>query len=71
MYFGGQIQTRVEDADAPDADGWIVLEMAFESFHQARERILGFGRGVEVLEPIALRQSVLDVAEQIVDLYSP
>jgi predicted DNA-binding transcriptional regulator YafY len=46
------------------------LELFFESLEAARERILGFGRGVEVLEPPALRGSVLDYAEQIVGLYS-
>jgi len=43
--------------------------LSFESFEAARDRILGFGRGVEVLEPVALRKSVLDFAEQIISLY--
>ena len=54
---------------ATDAAGWVEIELSFESFEAARERILGFGRGVEVLEPAALRRSVADMAEQIVDLY--
>jgi len=43
--------------------------LAFESFEAAREKILGFGRDVEVLEPRALRLSVQDYAEQITSLY--
>ena len=68
-YFGGQIQEKIEQARSAEDDGWIRLELLFESFVAARERILGFGRGVEVLEPMALRMSVLDMAEQIVGLY--
>lgn len=70
-YFGSHIHTRIAQAGPPDAEGWIRLELSFGSFEAARERILGFGRGVEVLEPRALRRSVLDYAEQIVALYTP
>jgi len=69
-YFGDPIRTRIAQAGPPDAQGWVRVELSFESFEAARERILGFGRGVEVLEPRALRRSVLDYAEQIVALYT-
>jgi predicted DNA-binding transcriptional regulator YafY len=52
------------------AGGWIQLELVFESFFDARNRILGFGRGVEVLAPRALQRSVLDYAEQVIALYN-
>jgi len=68
-YFGALIQERFSVSSTPDDEGWIQIELSFESFDAARERILGFGRGIEVLEPRALRRSVLDMAEQIVDLY--
>ncbi len=70
-YFGSQIHTKIAQAGPPDAEGWIRLELSFESIEAARERILGFGRGVEVLEPRALQRSILDYAEQIVALYTP
>jgi predicted DNA-binding transcriptional regulator YafY len=69
-YFGDHVRTRIAQAGPPDADGWIALELPFESLEAARERILGFGKGVEVLEPLALRMSVLDYAVQIVALYT-
>jgi predicted DNA-binding transcriptional regulator YafY len=69
-YFGNSIHARIAQAGPPDADGWIRLALSFRSFEAARDRILGFGRGVEVLEPRALRRSVLDFAEQIVALYT-
>jgi len=69
-HFGSAIHTRIAQAGPPDAAGWIRLELSFESFEAARERLLGFGRDAEVLEPYALRRSVLDFAEQIVALYT-
>ncbi|MEA3327936.1 MAG: YafY family protein [Chloroflexota bacterium] len=68
-YFGSAIHTRIAQAEPHDEDGWIRLRLNFNSFEAARDSILGYGRGVEVLEPIALRISVFDYAEQIVSLY--
>ena len=50
--------------------GWITLELPFEYHEQALERLLPFGGAIEVLEPIALRCSVKDFAEQILAVYS-
>lgn len=68
MYFDS-IRDKIEQA-APDADGWLTLELAFESLQAARDRLLSFGRGVEVIRPLALRKSIHDYAEQIVALYA-
>jgi predicted DNA-binding transcriptional regulator YafY len=68
-YFGNHILTKVAQAGPQDAEGWIRLELAFESFEAARDRILSFGGAVEVLEPHPLRRSVLDYAEQVVARY--
>ncbi len=69
MYFGNHIREKIALAAPPDAEGWITLDLDFESLEAARERILGLGRGVEVLKPLALRKSILDYATQIVALY--
>jgi len=53
----------------PTRPGWQVLRLAYPSFEDARRSLLGYGRAVEVLEPLALRRSLLDYAEQIIDLY--
>jgi hypothetical protein len=53
----------------PDADGWVTLDLPFESFIAARTRLLGLGRAVEVLEPETMRRSLIDFAEQIVGFY--
>ena len=67
--FGPGIHDRIKQAGSPDSDGWITLTLNFESFSAARARLLGLGRAVEILEPRALRCSVQDFAEQIVNLY--
>jgi predicted DNA-binding transcriptional regulator YafY len=54
---------------SPDPDGWLTLELNFESIQAARTSLLGLGRAVEVMEPEALRKSVIDFAEQIVEFY--
>ncbi len=67
-FFGESLRAQIERA-APDGQGWVELTLAFEDFFSARERILGFGRAVEVLDPLPLRESVADFAAQIVSLY--
>ena len=75
-YWGQTISealTRSADrvsVSQPDGEGWVTLTLPFESLEDARDRILGWGRAIEVLAPIALRRSVMDHAEQIVRLYS-
>jgi predicted DNA-binding transcriptional regulator YafY len=64
LYFGYQ-----EVAGEPDSQGRLTLELTFESFEAARDRLLGLGRAVEVLSPAALRTSIVDYARQVLDLY--
>jgi len=68
-YFGDNIGDLLAQAPPPGAEGWITITLSFESLSAARTRILGFGRAVEVLEPEALRKSVIDFAEQISAFY--
>jgi len=70
LYFGDRIRDTIARTGPPDAQGWITLTLPFERLEAARERILGFGRAVEVLEPQALRQSVIDFATQVVAFYA-
>lgn len=67
-YFGETIRRQLAQAE-PDEQGWLELSLPFEHFFAARERILGFGRAVEVIAPLPLRESVLDFARQITNLY--
>jgi predicted DNA-binding transcriptional regulator YafY len=69
MYFGAPIRERVIHAGPPDPQGWINLELSFESLEAARDRLLAFGSAVEVITPLALRLSIQDYGEQIAALY--
>lgn len=51
-------------------EGWQKMRLHFESFEDARSRLLGFGGAIKVLEPQALRISLVDYATQIQALYS-
>ncbi len=68
-YFGENGRDLTAKASPPDAEGWRTLDLPFESLPAARERLLSFGRAVEILAPEALRLTVLDFARQIVDFY--
>lgn len=67
--MGSSIRQRIEQAGPPDANGWVQLDLSFESHYEARNRLMGLGGGVEVLEPAALRMSIIDLAEQVRGLY--
>ncbi len=69
IYLGEGIRSRIANAGPPDSEGYITLDLYFESLEAARNRILDFGQGVEVLRPRALRRSVIDLAEQVVRVY--
>jgi predicted DNA-binding transcriptional regulator YafY len=68
-YVGDRARVELAHSHIPDTDGWVTLELPFESFVAARTRLLGLGRAVEVLEPETLRKSLIDFAEQIVGFY--
>jgi len=68
--FGENIQEHIDNAEQPDQMGWITIELPFEYHEQALDGLLTFGGSVEVLEPIALRLSIKDYAEQILAVYS-
>jgi predicted DNA-binding transcriptional regulator YafY len=68
-YVGDRARGQLHGTASPDPDGWMTLDLAFESFVAARTRLLGLGRAVEVLEPESLKKSLIDFAEQIVVFY--
>ena len=68
-YVGERARAGLMQTRPPDADGWVTLDLPFESFVAARTRLLGLGQAVEVLEPETLRRSLIDFAEQIVGFY--
>jgi predicted DNA-binding transcriptional regulator YafY len=69
QVLGESVHQQIEEAGPPDKEGWITLTLEFGSFESARSHILGFGSFVEVLEPVELRQAVLQIATGIVAFY--
>jgi predicted DNA-binding transcriptional regulator YafY len=71
-YFGEPIREEIARARSrsPGEEHGLIITLPFETLEDARARILGFGRAVEVLEPLALRKSIADYASQIVRLYA-
>ena len=67
--FGESIRAAIAGAPPADEHGWIIISLPFENFEQARERVLGFGCSIEVLDPLALRHSVIDFASQTLGMY--
>ena len=59
-----------DEAESPDAEGWHVRFLVFETLEEARARILGLGAAIEVLSPRALRCTVADYAAQAAALYT-
>jgi predicted DNA-binding transcriptional regulator YafY len=49
---------------------WLPMLLTFESFEDARTRLLSLGGAVKVLEPEALRCSIADFARQVCELYA-
>lgn len=66
--FGNQVRDQLAAAPV-EYDGSRVLTLRFRWIDEARERLLPFGSGVEVLEPYALRASLADIAAQTARLY--
>lgn len=68
--LGEGIQVRMLEDQSLDPQGSFNLELKFETFDQALKGLLPLGRAIEVIEPIALRYSIKDYAEQILVRYS-
>lgn len=69
LYLGESGRYEVFETDSHVESDWTVATVYYENFFRARESILSMGRAVEVLEPEALKLSVIDFAQQIVDHY--
>ncbi len=69
FYLGEAIKYAVREDLQSDKNNWRFITIRYENFFQARESVLSFGNAAEVVDPGALRLSVIDFARQIVDYY--
>ena len=67
--LGSRVRAGSQPGAGASVDGGECLDLTFESLEEAREKILGLGRGVEVIHPFALRRSVRDYAAQVLAVY--
>lgn len=68
IYHAGRY-ARIESADPPDANGWLRLRLQFEMEEAACGYLLSFGPRVEIVEPVELREKVVELAKSVVEFY--
>lgn len=61
---------RVEQTGHTDEEGWVHVSLRFDVEEMACEYALGFGTLLEVIEPLSLREKVLDAARNVVAFYT-
>ena len=59
---------RINDRER-ELPGWNLVRIYFDNLNQARTQILGLGNAIEVIQPEALRKSIIDYAKNIDNLY--
>lgn len=69
QIYGEGVHAKIEAAGPPGEQGWLTLPFTFETPEIARGHVLSMGVMVEVVEPQALRQNVIDFAKRIVEFY--
>ena len=65
----GARRVSIERERPPAADGWVELELRFDSTNEARAFALGCGPVIEVLEPDALRGEIARLAAETAEMY--
>lgn len=63
--LGSYAAKAVEQAEAPDPDGWVRVSLPIESVDHAALTLLGVGPEIDVLEPTALREKLQELAIQV------
>jgi predicted DNA-binding transcriptional regulator YafY len=69
MPYGGRF-ARIERMGQADEQGWVEVWLRFDIEEMACEYALSFGTQLEVLEPLALREKVIRLAESVVTFYA-
>lgn len=67
--YGEGVRALIDEADPPDGEGNITLELTFEGFEHALSSVLGLGTRAEVLEPAELRESLAEMASNVAAFY--
>jgi predicted DNA-binding transcriptional regulator YafY len=68
-YLGEGVKFNLSDFDEANEQKWRSVTIWFDDMYQAREKILSMGGAAEVLEPEALKLSIIDFAKRIIEHY--
>ncbi|MFA6113689.1 MAG: WYL domain-containing protein [Sphingomonas sp.] len=66
--LGAYAAEAVAAAGAPDENGWAIVSLPIETADKAALTLLGLGPEVRVIEPVELRDSLRDLAEQVMGM---
>lgn len=66
---GHRAMQDAERIDVPDPEGWTHLRLRVEWPDEVSHSLLRMGSGIEVLEPVAVREQILATARRILDRY--
>jgi predicted DNA-binding transcriptional regulator YafY len=69
LRYAGRF-ARIGKVEPPDPDGWSRVEVRFQMEEEAAEYVLSFGPRIEALDPLALRERVVRMAEEVVAFYA-
>ena len=69
LRFAGRF-ARVGEVVETDAEGWLIVKVGFDVEEMACEYALGFGANLEVVEPVSLREKVLEMAREVIGFYA-
>ncbi|HLZ81867.1 MAG TPA: WYL domain-containing protein [Ktedonobacteraceae bacterium] len=64
------LYAQIEHAVSLDSDGWIALRLQCEQEEAAGGYLLSFRTQVKILEPRALREMLLQLAQSVVAFYA-
>ncbi len=68
-HWGDVVREIVEQAN-PAADGWRQITLNYDSIEWARNNLIKLGPEIEILDPPELRQSIIELAASLVQLYT-
>jgi len=63
-------QSRIEQIEPADSKGWSTLRLQFDTEAEACGYILSCGTQVEILEPLSLREQIIELARSILAHYT-
>jgi predicted DNA-binding transcriptional regulator YafY len=69
LRYAGRF-AHIEQTGHTDDEGWIHVSLRFDIEEMACEYALSFGALLEVLEPLALRRKVIEMAERVISFYA-